>query len=206
MSKIIDLTHTFTHAMPVHIFDEPVTIQKIRTLDKDKYNDWRLCSGMHAGTHIDGPGHLTNSSTLLCSFPIETFIGTGYLIDARNKPVIDVSVVKNLPAEENLIVLMLTGSDKKFGTKEYFQTYPVISQECATALVKHKVKMVGIDFFSPDQYPFPVHKIFLENNVLIIENLNKLEQLVGVKKFAVIALPIKTETDSALARVIVIIE
>jgi len=33
------------------------------------------------------------------------------LIDARNKA-FDESLLKNMPAEENLIVLILTGSDK----------------------------------------------------------------------------------------------
>ncbi|MFA6535332.1 MAG: hypothetical protein WCS92_03690 [Candidatus Babeliales bacterium] len=66
--------------------------------------------------------------------------------------------------------------------------------------------MIGIDFFSPDKYPFETHKIFFENNILIIENLTNLESLEEIKNFTVIALPLKTETDSALARVIAIID
>ena len=204
MHKIIDLTHKFTKSIPVHHFDEPASIEKIRNLDAHKYNDWRLSSGMHVGTHIDGPGHLTESKILLSDIPIDRFVAKGYLIDARCKA-IDESLLKDFPTEENLIVLILTGFDKKFGTKEYFTEHPIIPANFAEELVKHKVKMIGIDFFSPDKYPFPVHKILFYNKILIIENMTNLEKLIGLNSFNVIALPLKTETDSSLARVIAIV-
>ena len=81
MHKIIDLTHKFTKSIPVHHFDEPASIEKIRNLDAHKYNDWRLSSGMHVGTHIDGPGHLTESKILLSDIPIDRFVAKGYLIE-----------------------------------------------------------------------------------------------------------------------------
>lgn len=204
MTKAIDLTHAFTSAMPVHTYDEPATIEKIRTLKDNHYNDWRLCSSMHVGTHIDGPGHLTDSSTLLSNIPVDTFIGKGYVIDARNKT-IDKSLLKDTILDPNSIALICTGTDKKFGTKDYFEHHPVLEKDFTEELVKHKVKMVGIDFFSPDNYPFEIHKIFFAHDILIIENLTNLEKLIGIKNFTVIALPLKTETDSALARVVAIL-
>ena len=201
MVKVIDLTHTFTKSMPVHAYDEPASLEKIRTLANNNYNDWRLSSGMHVGTHIDGPGHLTDSEILLAAIPVDRFIGKGYVIDARNKK-IDATLLKDLPIEDAKIVLILTGFDKKFATDAYFTNHPIIGMDFAVELVKHNITMIGIDFFSPDQYPFEIHKIFFKRNVLIIENLTNLETLLGVQDFTVIALPLKTETDSALARVI----
>ena len=203
-SKIIDLTHTFTKSMLVHPYDDSPSIKKIRNLNTHSYNDSQLMSGMHVGTHIDGPGHLTDSELLMSDMDIDQFVGEGYLIDVRNQK-LDVSLLKNMPAKEELVVLILTGFDKKFGTKEYYQDYPVISTEFAQALVKFNIKMLGIDTFSPDAYPFPVHQILFKNNVLIIENLTNLECLLGVETFKIVALPIKTETDSALARVIAMV-
>lgn len=205
MPKIIDLSQTFTKAMPVYFFDEPASIEKIRNLAENKYNDWRLTSGMHVGTHIDGPGHLTDSKVLLSDVGAEKFVGKGYLIDARNKA-LDTSLLHDLPKEEGLIILVLTGFDKKFGFVEYFNNHPIMSADFANKLIKCNIKMIGIDFFSPDTYPFEVHKIFFQHNVLIIENLTNLESLLGIKNFTIIALPIKTETDSALARVVAILD
>lgn len=205
MPKIIDLTHTFTKKMPVYHLDEPASIEKNRTLINNKYNDWKLSSGMHVGTHIDGPGHLTASKTLISEMNANRFVGRGYLIDARNKT-IGVSLLKDLPKEEGFIVLLLTGFDKKFETPAYFDNHPTIPVDFAQELVKHKIKMIGLDFFSPDYYPFEVHKIFFEHDVLIIENLTNLESLAGINNFTIVALPLKAETDSALARVIAMVE
>jgi kynurenine formamidase len=205
MPIIIDLTHTFTAAMPVHAYDEPASITKIRNLAEHGYNDWRLTSGMHVGTHIDGPGHLLDAPGLLSAVPVERFVGKGYLVDARGKTTIDASLLHNMSIDEQAIVLVFTGMDKKFGTPEYFSQYPVITPDFAHELVKRNITLVGLDSFSPDQYPFEVHKIFFGGNVFIAENLTNLDQLVGVKDFTVVALPLKTETDSALARVIAIV-
>lgn len=205
MTKVIDLTHTFTNMMPVHSYDEPASLEKIRTLKDNHYNDWRLCSGMHIGTHIDGPGHLTGSSTLLSDIPADRFVGPGHIIDARDKN-IDASLLKNVELKQHSIVLICSGSDKKFGTKEYFEHHPVLTKAFAQELIKNQVSMVGIDFFSPDRYPFEIHQLLFENDILIIENLTNLETLIGIQNFTVIALPLKTETDSALARVIAIVK
>ncbi|MFH1832069.1 MAG: cyclase family protein [bacterium] len=202
--NVIDLTHVFSKDMPVHSYDDSVKIEKIRTLDANYYNDSRLTSGMHVGTHIDGPGHLSDSKVLMSEMPVEKFVGKGCLIDARGK-MLDASLLDQVSEQENLIVLILTGYSKKFGTQEYFTDYPEILPDLAQALVKRKIKMLGIDMFSPDNYPFQVHKLMLENNILIIENLTNIEKLVGIKDFTVVALPLKLETDSALARVIALV-
>lgn len=202
MQKFIDLTHSIMDNMPIYQSDDPETLTKTRSLQVDKYNDWYLCAGMHVGTHIDGPGHLTESAVRLSDLPVERFIGTGYLVDARDRMVIGPDLLENVPAQDDLIVLIWTGWDKKFGTQEYFDTHPVLTPAFAEKLINHNVKMVGLDFFSPDRYPFEVHKLFFRNRILIIENLTGLEQLVGIDKFTVFALPLKTETDSALARVV----
>lgn len=206
MLKLIDLTHKFKQSMPVHKFDEPATITKVRHLKQDYHNDWLLSSGMHVGTHIDGPGHLTDSHVLMSDMPVDRFIGKGYLIDARNKETIDKHLLDGMPVVEDLIVLIFTGLDKKFGTQDYFEKYPVIALDFAQEVVKRKIKMIGIDFFSPDYYPFDIHKLLLEHNILIIENLTNLDKLLKTQSFTVFALPLKTETDSALARVIAIVD
>lgn len=205
MYEFIDLTHTITDRMPIHPFDEPVLLKKTRYLTEDKYNDWKLCAGMHIGTHIDGPGHMTDSQTLLSDLPVDRFVGKGYLVDARNVNTIDAIMLKGMPTQKELVVLVLTGWDKKFGSAEYFDDHPVMTSDFAEELVKRNVKMVGIDFFSPDKPPFTVHHIFFDHNILLIENLTNLDRFQSVEEFTVIALPIKTVTDSALARVIAVV-
>lgn len=50
--------------------------------------------------------------------------------------------------------------------------------------------------------PWVTHKILLENEILILENLTNLDQLINIKDFEVIALPTKLQADAAPLRVI----
>ena len=66
--------------------------------------------------------------------------------------------------------------------------------------------LVGMDTPSPDAPPFPVHKIFLGSEILIIENLTNLESLVDLKNFTVAALPAKFHADAAPVRVVAMVK
>ena len=201
--KTIDLTHTVTVSMPTHSYDEPMSLKKIRELSAHHYTDYQLTTGMHVGTHIDGPAHMLDVTTSIANIPLDRFVGRGYLVDARGHAVIDAPLLDTMPAQHDLIVLVLTGSDKQWGSAGYFQNHPVITEAFAQQLIDRKVKMLGIDMFSPDAYPFAVHKLLLANDILIAENLTNLDQLVGAKDFTVAALPLKIQADSAPARVVV---
>jgi kynurenine formamidase len=64
--------------------------------------------------------------------------------------------------------------------------------------------MVGLDTGSVDTGDvFPIHKILLGGDVLIIENMTNLAPLAG-KAFTVYALPLKLEVDGSPARAIAI--
>ncbi len=201
ITRVIDLTHSITPDMPAHPYDDPAQLKQIRTLKNDRYSDHQLITGMHIGTHIDGPAHLLESSLSIANFPASHFIRPGVLIDARGKN-IDKNLLENVEIKPDAIVLILTGHDKKFGTKEYYTNHPVITPEFAQELIARKINMLGIDLPSPDNFPFTVHKMLLQRNILIIENLTGLEQLIGTNQFTVAALPLRITTDSSPARVI----
>jgi len=201
IKHVIDLTHTITPNTPVHPYDEQMVLKQIRILQENKYCDYQLTTGMHVGTHIDGPAHQIAGGLSLAQFPPNNFIKPGVLLDARNKN-LDVALLENTQINPGDIVLILTLHDKKFGSEEYFADYPAITPSLAQKLIAQKITMVGVDAPSPDYYPFPIHKMFLKENILIIENLTGLEQLIDINHFFVAALPLKIEADSAPARVV----
>ena len=100
------------------------------------------------------------------------------------------------------IVLIYTGFGKQFGSEEYFHDYPVISMELVQFLVKQQIRMVCLDTPSPDRHPYDIHMYLLKNNVLIAENLTGMEKLLSVKKFEIIALPLRIHADSSPARIV----
>ncbi len=199
---IIDLTQIIQDVMPVFPGDQETELKQSRYIQKDYYNNHQLGINMHAGTHIDGPMHLTDSKVYLNEFPLETFIGEGCLLDVSHQETIHYREEYEELIKPNQIVLLHTGHSQLFGQSNYFTDYPVLTLEFAELLVRKQVKMIGLDSPSPDKDPFEIHKFLFEHKVLIAENLTNLEQLLNVKSFELIALPLNIKADSSIARVI----
>ena len=201
MSKLIDLSHTVMDNMPVFPGDLETRLFHVKHLGIDGYNDHRLEIGMHSGTHIDGPMHLTQSYYYINDLPLDLFIGPGCVLDVRNQSLIGQKKEYDAVVQENSIVLLFTGHDILYGQQQYFTDYPVVDINFCKFMVTKKIKMLGLDAPSPDKYPYEAHKYLLSHGIYIIENLTNLGKLKGTKRFEVIALPQKVKADSAIARV-----
>ena len=188
--------------MPAYPGDPKSTLTQAARIDSEGYTDHLLNTLMHVGTHMDAPLHMIQDGAYMDKIPLDTFFGSGVLIDARGVPRIDASTLTGVNIPPNSIVLVYTGFGSKFHTPEYFQDYPQIDESFAKRMVEMKVKIVGMDIVGPDEPPFPTHKELLSHGILIIENLTNLDALVGVKQFSVIALPAKFHTDATPVRVI----
>ena len=201
--KFIDLSVPINVDTPIYPGDPKTSIKPAGVLDKDGYCDHYLSMGTHVGTHVDAPMHMISGGQSLDQIPVDQFIGRGVYIDVADG-IFD--AVREADIHEGDIVLLSTGMSAKYHEPVYFDDYPAMSEEIANYLVQKKVKMVGVDTCSVDNKDgFPVHKILLGGNVLIIENLTNLGQLAG-KTFRIFALPINLQIDGAPARVIAEIE
>ncbi|MCL5775253.1 MAG: cyclase family protein [Patescibacteria group bacterium] len=158
--------------------------------------------GTHSGTHLDAPAHFFPEGKKLSNLGIESFMGRGVLVDVRGKGNVGKEILEGVEIKAGDAVLLFTGWQAKYGSKEYFDDYPVVSEELAKEFVRLKIKILGIDSSGPDKEPFSIHKVLLEKEILILENLCNLEGLTKVKDFEIIALPLKLETDGAPARVV----
>jgi kynurenine formamidase len=199
---LIDLSHPIIDRMPVYPGDEPTRLEKINNFARDGFNNFRFTSGMHAGTHIDGPMHMTNSDRFIDELPLERFIGTGCLLNAVGMKIISCTPEFASAIVMESIVLIYTGFSALFGKDEYYRDHPVINMELAQFLVEQRIKMVCLDMPSPDRFPYDVHKLLLKNSVFIAENLSNFEKLLTVKKFEIIALPLPLHADSSPARIV----
>jgi kynurenine formamidase len=199
--KFIDLSHTISSGMPVFPDDLPVKLKRDKEINKDGYTNFQLCTEMHIGTHVDGPMHLTSDNHFISEIPLDRFAGKGVIFDVQGIDRISLDHIDTEKIIPDIIVLFHSGMDKKFGEKDYFYNHPVLEEDLINFLVKQKVKLIGIDWFSPDYEPYPFHKILLENNILILENLTNLNTLIG-KDFEIFAFPLKIKADSSIVRAV----
>jgi len=138
----------------------------------------------------------------MADLPLEMFTGKGVLIDVRGEEKIEFRESFRTSIQPESIVLFYSGMDHHFGEPGYFTTYPDITEELARFLTDQRIKIVGLDWVSPDHEPYPVHDILFKSNVLILENLTNLDQLLHETNFEVFAFPLKIEADSSIVRVV----
>ncbi len=200
--ELIDLSHSLYDKMPVYPSDSPVHLVQERRLEKDRHNNFHLKTGMHAGTHIDSPMHLTTSADFIEDYPLDTFIGNGCVLDVRNQDILRYQNEYSEKIKDRDIVVLYTGHDREFGNDAYFEKCPVIDLALAEFFISKKINLLGIDTPSPDSSPFLIHKLLFSYNILIIENMTNLGKLLDKNTFEIIAFPLKIRADSSLVRVV----
>jgi len=197
---IIDLTLDLEDSTPVYPESQKPHFEQASTIEKQGYNEKRLCFNSHFGTHIDAPAHIIKGGKTLSDFPIETFVGECIVLDARDQNLIDIDVSE---VKQGDIVFFHTNYIKKLNTEEYFKdSSPVLSEALAQKLVEKKIRIIGIDSWTPDHKPYKLHDLFLSRDIMIIENLTNLDKIVG-KRCKCYILPLKIkDADGAPCRII----
>jgi arylformamidase len=171
----------------------------------------------HSGTHIDAPSHFCENGKMIDQIPFERFVGEGICL-AMSKSKFGVISSEDLKrawafVRRGDVVLLSTGWGDKYGTDEYFE-HPSLGIDAAEWLVKQGVSIIGIDTLTPDiaiplrdkEFDYPIHKILLKNDILIIENLANLKTIVG-HRATIASFPLKIKNaDGAPARVFALME
>lgn len=196
----IDLSVELNEKTPVYPGDSETKIQPAGELEKSGYQDHYVSMGTHVGTHMDAPSHMIAGGKNLDAFPVDKFSGRGVYVNVGSN--FDIAEIQKADIREGDIVLFHTGMSEKYHDPIYFEKYPAMSEEVAKWLVGKKTGMVGVDACSVDNVEgFPIHKILLGSEVLIIENLTNLGELEG-EEFRVHSFPIKLQIDGAPVRVV----
>lgn len=200
----IDLTHKFGRKMAVFPGDSEPKIKQIAFIESEGYCNFQINSEMHIGTHIESPMHMIKNGKKISEYSVDHFFGRGHLIDARNLG--GQKIESHLLDRKNIsrgdILLILTGYSTNYGTRQYFESFPELSNNFTEMIIKIGVKIIGLDSPSPDSTPYLVHKMLFAKDILIIENLTNLDKLLAYEEFEIIALPAKFDTDAAPARVV----
>ena len=196
---LLDLSVTLNVTTPTFPGDPKVAMQTLGTLEKDGCAGHSISLSAHTGTHMDAPAHMLPGTKNLDEFPLEKFTGHGVCINIDKE--FRLADIKEIPIQQDDIVLFHTGMDQSYLKPKYFENFPAIPADVAHYLVEKKVKMIGVDTCSPDYSPYTIHKIFLQDEILILENLTNLAPLVG-KDFTVYAFPLKLDIHGAPVRVV----
>ncbi|MGC9516749.1 MAG: cyclase family protein [Methanomicrobiales archaeon] len=195
---MIDLTHKLYDKMPVYPGDPPVSIAEIKNHENEPYSFYQFSGNMHIGTHLDAPYHYHSKGRKISKIKLSELIKMAEIIDVDSKK-IELNHAKNKIKQD--IVIFRTGWSINWGQNNYFTQNPYLSEKCAKFLVKKNVKGVGIDSPSVDAWGENlIHKILLENDVWIVENLNNLDKI-SKEKFKIYIIPLLIDSEASPVRV-----
>ncbi len=204
--KVIDLSHFIEEGMPVFPGTESPELKEICTISNDGFSEKLLSMSSHAGTHIDAPAHMLDGGLCLDEFPADHFTGKAFVLNCR---LIGRDItIEHLPDESILkevsFLLLNTGWDKKWGSPQYFEGFPALSEEAAEYLAGFGLKGLGTDALSVDlmeSETFIVHRTLLKKNMVMIENLTGLDKLEDIVMISVFPLKIKHADGSPVRAV-----
>lgn len=125
---------------------------------------------LHTGTHIDAPRHLQDFTAPVTSIPDDHLCGDYDFIDATGQTVIGVEMFQEISRTRVLIKTSAWLNSDVFPL-----TFPVLSIEAATFLVKKGIQLLGIDLPSVDYVDSKdllIHHILIGAGVTILEGLD----------------------------------
>ncbi|HTB07518.1 MAG TPA: cyclase family protein [Bacteroidia bacterium] len=205
---IIDLSHIINPDITVFPGTEKPVFERI---DIESYPEIKMTMFTHTATHIDAPIHVLKGTKSLDEFPVSKFIGRCLVIDCKH--LYGKHITKDfLKQYETKIkgaafVLFNSGWSLKWKTDAYFEGFPTLTADAATWLTGFNLQGIGLDSISLDPVEdmnLPNHRIVLDKEILIIENLCNLDKLPG-DEFMFQCLPLKIEhADGSPVRAIAI--
>jgi kynurenine formamidase len=194
---ILDLTReirTDTKVFPGSPLPKIITWNK---MDVHNYHSEVVFMSTHTGTHMDAPSHFVTGVSSIDQIPVERFISRATLIkiakaadELITTSEIEASKVKIL--EGNSIVFS-TSWENEVDNDYYFSHNPGLSEDAAEYLINKKVNAVCIDSPSIDRgldNNFPAHKLLLNKEILIVENLCNLSKI-DKQNFTLVMIPLK---------------
>lgn len=202
----IDLTHIIDENMPVYPGTDKPILDRMYNIKEYGFSETILKMFSHTGTHIDSPSHMIENAKMLESYDVDYFIGSAYILDISDKipNVDDLKLIESKLKDVNFIILK-TNWSKKWGLKEYYEDFPVLSTEATDYLLGLGIRGFGIDAISVDPVgteTFDNHMKIFNKECIIIENLKNLDQIES-NEFEIIAMPLKLkDCDGISARVL----
>jgi len=184
--------------------DPKPTIEKTSDIDKgDQANVSKLSISSHCATHIDAPSHFIKDGTTIDKLDLDYFHGKVKVIEVE-KDVITSDILKMKDIKKGDRIFFKTKNSQMITKSVFQENYTFLSLDGAQFLVGKKVKVIGIDYLSIEEFnsnAYSVHKILLSNGIVIIEGINLNEVDEGEYEYFAFPLKIK-DCDASPVRVV----
>jgi len=204
--NIFDITRTLGMDT-LTISDDPAfeSTQILAIQNGDIANLNRLLMSSHTGTHLDAPYHFFDNLSPLDQLPVKRFVLDAQVISIQDVREIRLDEIENYTIIEGQAILFKT-RNRHLPREGFSEKFVDLTESAARWLVQKKISLVGIDYLSIERFDddtFPVHRILLGSNILILEDIDL--STIEPGSYQLICLPLKfKKSDGAPCRAILI--
>jgi len=206
MSKrIYDVSLTIYPGMITWPGDPPVVSDTVKSIEEGSSSNISLLHiGTHTATHIDAPRHFIQSGIGVDKIDPEVLLGEARLFQLPDVHRIDRKLLEGLNLKGVSRILLGTRNSSLLKQDKLNMDYVFVTGDAAGYLVEKKIKLIGVDYLSIEEYRkegHPAHNTFLGAGVIIIEGLDLADVPAG--DYELICLPLKIkDADGSPARVL----
>ena len=166
-----------------------------------------LAFGSHTGTHVDAPKHFFDEGVTVDHLPLDVLMGPAMLVAMEP----DVMSVGKAELERHELkghsrILIKTRNSGFIRGPDFVRDYSYLAPDGAEYLVSLGVRLVGVDYFSVEQFHsghHRTHRTLLERGIVIVEGLDLSTPAMGPYDLRVLPLRL-AGLDGAPARAVLI--
>ena len=208
MSRIYDISTPVRNGGVVYPGNPEIRIQPQQAISAGAgANVSAIAFGSHTGTHVDAVKHFIDDGQTVDQIPLERFIGPAILLEFPDALMsVGAADLERHDLSGHTRVLLRTRNSSFLDGPEFVKDYTYLAPDGAEYLVSRGVELVGIDYFSIEQFHsghHRTHRTLLERGVVIVEGLSLSEPAAGA--YQLICLPLRLAgLDGAPARAVLI--
>lgn len=203
--QLVDVSHSVERGMityrglPAPIICDYLSREESRQhyAEGTEFHIARIEMVANTGTYLDSPFHRYPHGKDLSQLSLSSIANLEGLVircDDLSGQAIDASRFRHLDVKDKA-VLVHTGWDAYWGSEQYFEGHPFLTEDAAQHLADNGAKLVGIDSLNIDDtldLSRPAHSILLRSGIPIVEHLCNLGAL-PAEGFNFFAVPVKVK-------------
>lgn len=208
--RVIDLTMRITPSIRVFPGSPQPTFIPWSRFDSHGYDSEAMFMSTHTGTHIDAPSHFAPGTPSIDKILAGRLVSNAALVRRVKgaNQLVEQEDLEDQQIRQGDAVVVATGWEKRAASSRYMTENPGLSEQAAKFLARMKINAVAIDGPSIDagiDKKFTAHKILLQRNILIVENLCNVSKI-RTNRFTLVMSPLKLGgATGSPARVLVIV-
>lgn len=206
MTRIFDISVPVTNGSVVYPGNPEVTIEPHSELARGASSNLsRISFGSHTGTHVDAQSHFFEAGSTVDRLPLNVLIGRARVIAVADDVMSVTAGHLQKESIQNAERVLIRTRNSAFVTDRAFHPdFTYVAPDGAEYLASIGVKLVGVDYYSVEQFHsghHRTHRTLLERGIVIVEGLDLSGITPGEYEFC--CLPLRLEgLDGAPARAV----